>query len=80
MEHKGHGDANCNCCPRYKPQRIGKATGKLRNKSTSGNHPNYCIIKIGQNTEKNPGDYRKLAVTQIPVKNHWLPLVEKKNS
>ena len=28
------------------------------------------IIKIGQNTEKSPGDLRKLAVTETPVKSH----------
>ena len=28
---------------------------------------NYCIIEIGQNTEKSPGDLRRLAVTQTPV-------------
>ena len=38
----------------------------LRNKRTSGDHPNYYIIEIGQSTEKNPGDLRKLAVTQTP--------------
>ena len=27
---------------------------------TSGNHPNYCIIEIGQNTEKSPGDLKTL--------------------
>ena len=25
----------------------------------SGDHPNYCLIKIGQNTEKSPGDLRR---------------------
>ena len=28
------------------------------------------VIKIGQNTEKNPGDPRKLAVSQTQVKDH----------
>ena len=32
---------------------------KRRNKD----HPDYCICKIGQNTEKSPGDFRRLAVT-----------------
>ena len=47
----------------------------LRNKRTSGNHPKYIIIKIGQNTEKSPEDLRRLAVTQTPVRNHQLRLV-----
>ena len=33
-------------------------------------HPDYNITEISQNTEKNPGDLRRLAVTQISVKNH----------
>ena len=33
-------------------------------------------IKIGQNTEKSPGDLR-LAVTQTPLKNHQLKLMWK---
>ena len=37
---------------------------------TSGDHPNYYIIENGQNTEKSPGDLRRLAVTQTPVKDH----------
>ena len=39
-------------------------------KRASENHPNYSIIEIGQNTEKSPGDLRRLAVTQPPVKVH----------
>ena len=38
--------------------------------SKSEIHRNYCIIEIGQNTEKSPGDLRRLAVTQTPVKDH----------
>ena len=43
-----------------------------RNKRTSGDHPNYSIIKIGLNTKKSPKDLRKRAVTQTPVSNHRL--------
>ena len=43
----------------------------------SGNHPNYCVIEIGQNTEKSPGDLKRLVVTQTPVGNHRLTLVGK---
>ena len=42
----------------------------LGDKRTSGDHPNYSIIKIGQNTKKSPGDLKRLAVTQTPVENH----------
>ena len=34
------------------------------------------MSKIGQNTEKSPGDLKRL-VTQTPMKNHQLKLVRK---
>ena len=46
----------------------------------SEDNPNYSIIKIGQNTKKNPGDMRKLAITQTPVENYQLTLMWKKLS
>ena len=45
------------------------------NKRTNGDHPNYCIIEIGQNTEKSPRDLKRLAVTQSLVKDHQLMLM-----
>ena len=50
----------------------------LEIKWTSGDPPNYGIIEIGQNTEKSPVDFRRLAVTQTPVENYQLTLVLKK--
>ena len=41
-----------------------KGTGGLGSWWTSGDHPNYSIIENGQNTEKSPGDLRRLAVTR----------------
>ena len=41
---------------------------------TGGDHPNYNIIGIGQNTEKSHGNWRRLAVTQTPVKKHRITL------
>ena len=38
-------------------------------------HPDYNIVKIGWNTEMSPGDPRKLAITQTPVKILQLKLV-----
>ena len=47
MQHEGNGDTNCNWC---NPQRIGKRNGRLGNESTRGDHPEYIILKIGQDT------------------------------
>ena len=49
----------------------------LENKRMGGDHPNYYIIENGQNTEKSPGDLRRLAITQIPMKNQQLKLMWK---
>ena len=35
---------------------------------------NYSIFEIGNNTEKSPGDLRRLAATQTPLENHQLQL------
>ena len=59
------------------PQRICKETGRLGNKRINGDHPDNSISKISQNTEKSPGDTRKLAFAQTPVRNHQLTLVWK---
>ena len=47
-----------------------KGTGGLESWRTSGDHPDSSIIENGQNTEKSPGNLRRLAVTQTPVKDH----------
>ena len=49
-----------------------KGLGGLGSWSTSGDYPNYSLIENGQNTEKNPGDLRRLAITQTSVKDHQL--------
>ena len=59
MEHEGDGGTNCNWCAWSDPQRLGRDGNRRMNKD----HPNYWINKIGQNTEKSPGDLRSLAVT-----------------
>ena len=35
-------------------------------------HTNYSIVEIGRNTEKSPGDMRRLAVTETLVKEPQL--------
>ena len=64
MKHKSDGDTICNWSAQYSHHRISTGTGGLGNKGTTGDYPNYSIIKIGQNTEKSPEDFRILAVTQ----------------
>ena len=75
MEHEGDGDTSCGWCTWNDPQRIGRETGRFGNKRTSGDRPEYSIIKIGQESEKSPGELRRLAVTQTSVKNHQLTLM-----
>ena len=41
-------------------------------------YPNDSIAENGQNHETSPGDLRRLAVTQTPVKNYQLTLMRKK--
>ena len=79
MEHESDNYTNRDYCFWYSNQRIIKKiikkTGGLGGWSTSRDHPNYNIIEDGQNTEKNPGDLRRLAVTQNLVKDHQLKLM-----
>ena len=42
---------------------------------TGRDYPNDSIAKNGQNPETSPGDLRRLAVTQTPVKNHQITLM-----
>ena len=69
LEHESDDHINCNWCSSYCRQKIGTGTGGLGNNGTGGDCPNYGIVKIGQNTEKSPGDFRRHVVTQTDVKN-----------
>ena len=42
---------------------------------TDRDYPNDSIAKNDQNPETSPGDLRRLAVTQTPVKNNLLILI-----
>ena len=72
MENINDGDTNCNWCAWCNHQIIGTGTGGVGNERMSRNHPNHSIVEISQNTEKSPGDLRRLDITQTPVKNHQL--------
>ena len=61
-------------------QNIGTGTGGLGKAMTRGDHPNYSIIKIGQNTQESPEDLSRLAVTNTnssEKRNHRPSLVWK---
>ena len=70
VEHESVVYINCSWCFWYSHQRINKGTGGLVNKRKNEDHPNNCITEIGQNTEKSPGDLRRLSLTQTQVKDH----------
>ena len=63
MEHEGDDDANCCWCTCGNPRKTVKRAGRLGNR-TCRYHQDYSIIKIGQYTEKRPGDLRRLVVTE----------------
>ena len=75
MEHESENNTNCDRCSWYSHQKVRTRTGGLGNKMTSGDHPNNCIIEIGQNIEKSPEDLKRLVITQTPIRDHQLTLV-----
>ena len=54
------------------PLGLGKENEKVESRRTCGDHANN---KIGLNTEKSPGDLKRLAVTQTPMKDNHQMLV-----
>ena len=65
--HEDDGYTNINCCFWYSHQGIiTEITDAV------GDRPNYSIVEIGQNTEKSPGNLRRLAVSHTPVKDSQL--------
>ena len=57
---------------------LNRRLGRVENRTTNQDHPNYRNVKIDLNTEKSPVDLRGLSVTQTPVKVHQLLLSVKK--
>ena len=54
-----------------------KGPGGLGSWPKGRNYPNDNIAEDGQNTETSPGDLRRLAVIQTPVRNRQLILMWK---
>ena len=77
VEHESDDCANCDWCARHNKERIIKRLGGLGSWRSGWDYPNDSIAKTGQNPETSPGDLRRLAVTQTPVKTHQLTLMWK---
>ena len=77
MKHEGDDYTYHDWCFWYSHQRINKGTGGLGGWRMSGDHPNYYIIENSQNTEKSPGDLRRLVITETSVKDYQLMLMRK---
>ena len=77
MGHEGDVDIAYNWFTLNNTERLEKETGRLKNRRTSGDHPDYSIIKICQYIDKSPKDLRRLAVTQTQGKVQQLKLMWK---
>ena len=53
------------------PKRIDERTGRLVNKRTSRDHPDYRVIKISQNTEKRLDTYSHLNSSEKKISQRW---------
>ena len=56
-----------------------KRAGRVGDQRMNSDHQDCSIVKINQNTEKSPGDLRRLAVTRTSLKDHQLTLTGKTN-
>ena len=75
MKHEVAGDTNSIWCTRKDPQGLFKVAERFENWRTSRDYSHYSIVKIGQITEKSPGNLRRLNLAQTPVKNQQVTLV-----
>ena len=72
---KGNGDTNCSWSIWNGLQKLVKKIGGTRDLRKNRDYPDSRIAKIDEDTEMSPGDLRKLAVAQAPVKDLQLMLV-----
>ena len=56
---------------------FGKDIRTVEDQWKNRDHLDHIIVEIGQNTEKSPGDLRRLAMTQTPLKDYQLMRVGK---
>ena len=76
MEHESEGDTKCNCALGTVTKGLEPRLEDLEIRGQVETIQNDCIIDIGQNTKKSPGDLR-LAVTQPSMEHNQLTLVWK---
>ena len=69
-EHEVDGDTKGSLCVCNDHQRLGKGTDRTGNQKRNGDHPCYSIVEINRDTGKSPGDPKRLAVVQPPVRDH----------
>ena len=77
MEHENDSDTIYYWCSLKDRQRLGKPTGIPGNRRMCRDHPICCVVEIGQNTERNPGDLRRFVLTQTSLKDLELMLFKK---
>ena len=70
------GVTNCSWRAWNGRQTLGQKTGGTGNKGKNRDHLDFSIVKIDLNTEKSPADQKRLAITQISVKDRQLELWE----
>ena len=65
-KHESDSDTSCNWCAWNDPQRLVKGAGRVGDRGTSRDRPNYIIFKISQNTKKSPGIIKNKSATRSP--------------
>ena len=58
------GDTSCNWCTWNDPCKLGNRAGRVGNRRLTWDHLKYNIVQFGYNTEKSPGDLRRLAFSR----------------
>ena len=77
MEYESYGETNCNWCTRY---RLAQGLEDLETRGRVETIQTTALLGSAKNSEKSPGDLRRLAITQTPVKNTSANADTKKNS
>ena len=68
-KYKGGDDKYCSRCIRSDPKNLWRRSRRAGKQRKDGDHPNSCIVEIGQYTENRPGYLQRLAVTQWVLQN-----------